>query len=293
LSIAFLMKYSRNLSRPGELQSVHQDRRVWLFILCWLLLPLGAAAPAMDAPESQGIQFRLIPGGSYLVGSPPDEAGRYAGEPTPHRVTLKPFYLALTETTNAQYDRFVRATGHPAPLYWQDKNLNAPEQPVVGVSWHDARAFCRWLAEETGVVHRLPTEAEWEAAARGGLVGQPYPWGRELPNAGGRYRANYYPNGFADDGFRLTAPVGSFAANGYGLLDLAGNVAEWCADETNPPGGGTPFAAADYRVRKGGSWRSRARDLRGAARKLTPPHTTDGFIGFRVLRQVSPPPQTP
>ncbi len=287
------MKYSRKLSRPGEQKTVHPDRTIWFYILCWLLLPLGAAAPAMDSPESQGIRFRLIPGGGYLLGSPPDEAGRYANEPTPRQVTLKPFYLAVTETTNAQYARFVQATGHPAPLYWQDKDLNAPEQPVVGVSWHDARAFCRWLAEETGVVHRLPTEAEWEAAARGGLVGQPYPWGRELPNAGGRYRANYYPNDFADDGFRLTAPVGSFPANGYGLFDLAGNVAEWCADETDPPGGGTPFAAPAYRVRKGGSWRSRARDLRGAARKLTPPHTADGFIGFRVLRQVSPSSPTP
>ncbi len=284
------MKYSRKLSGPGKLKTVRQGRRVWLFILCWLLLPLGAAAQSQDSLESQGLRFRLIPGGSYLLGSPPDEAGRYAGEPTPHRVTLKPFYLAATETTNAQYARFVKATGHPAPLYGQDKNLNAPDQPVVGVSWHDARAFCRWLTQETGAVHRLPSEAEWEAAARGGLVGQPYPWGRELPNAGGRYRANYYPNDFSDDGFRLTAPVGSFAANGYGLFDMAGNVAEWCADETDPPGEGTPFAAPDYRVRKGGSWRSRARDLRGAARKLTPPHTADGFIGFRVLRQAASPP---
>jgi formylglycine-generating enzyme required for sulfatase activity len=274
-------------------QSIPQNRRAWVFLLCWLLLPLCAPAPAMDAPESQGIRFRLVPGGGYLVGSPLTEAGRYTGEPTPHRVTLKPFYLAATETTNAQYARFVRATGHPAPLYWQDKNLNAPEQPVVGVSWHDAQAFCRWLSRETGTMHRLPTATEWEVAARGGLVGQPYPWGRELPNAGGRYRANYYPNDFADDGFRLTAPVGSFAANGYGLFDMAGNVAEWCADETDPPGGTTPFAAPAYRVRKGGSWRSRARDLRCAAQKLTPPHTTDGFIGFRVLRQVSSPPPTP
>ena len=156
---------------------------------------------------------------------------------------------------------------------------------MVGVSWHDAQTFCRWLTRVTGVVHRLPSEAEWEAAVRGGLVSQPYPWGREAPNAGGRYRANYYPDAFADDGFRLTAPVGSFAPNGYGLFDMAGNVSEWSADKKTPPGGKTPFAAPGYRVLKGGSWYSRARDLRSAARRFAPPHTADGFIGFRVLRE--------
>lgn len=242
-------------------------------------------AQAQDYLESQGLRFRLIPGGTYQLGSPLTEAGRYTAEPTPHKVPLKAFYLAETETTNAQYARFLKDTGHPPPLYWEDKNLNAPHQPVVGVSWHDAQVFCQWLSRETGVEQRLPTEAEWEAAARGGLLGEPYPWGRELPNSGGRNRANYYPNDFADDGFRLTARVASFPANGYGLFDMAGNVSEWCADEKTPPGGRTPFAAPNYRIRKGGSWYSRARDLRCAARKFSPPHTADGFIGFRVLRQ--------
>jgi len=255
-------------------------------VLCWLLLSLGHPALAQENLESQGMRFRLIPGGSYFLGSPLNEAGRFAGEATPYQVTLKPFYLAATETTNAQYARFLAATGHPEPLYWQDKNLNGPTQPVVGVSWHDAQAFCRWLTRETGAAHRLPSEAEWEAAARGGLGGEPYPWGRELPDAGGRYRANYYPNDFADDGYRLTAPVGSFPPNGCGLFDMAGNVSEWCADDQTPVGGGTPFAAPDYRIRKGGSWRSRARNLRCAARNFSPPHTADGFIGFRVLREM-------
>jgi len=256
----------------------------------WFLAGLIGLRPALaqETLDSQGMRFLRIPGGSYFLGSPPNEAGRYADEPTPYKVTLGSFYLAATETTNAQYAKFLKATGHPEPVYWQDENLNAPGQPVVGVSWHDAQAFCRWLTEKTGVVHRLPREAEWEAAARGGLVLEPYPWGRELPDAGGRYRANYYPNDFADDGFRLTAPVGSFPPNGYGLFDMAGNVSEWCADDKNPLGGGSPFAAPDYRVRKGGSWRSRARDLRCAARKFAPPRTADGFIGFRVLREITP-----
>jgi len=278
------MKYSQNLSESRQGKTLRSFFLVLALSLNWL-----DPAVSQDCLVSQGLRFRLIPGGSYLLGSPLNEPGRYANEPAPYRVTLRPFYLADTLTTNAQYERFLAATGHPAPLYWQDKNLNGPNQPVVGVSWHDAQAFCRWLTRETGVLHCLPTEAEWEAAARGGLTGEPYPWGRDLPDAGGRYRANYYPNDFADDGFALTAPVGSFPPNGYGLYDMAGNASEWCADQSTTQGGGTPFAAPDYRVRKGGSWRSRARDLRCAARKISPPDTADGFIGFRVLREAGSP----
>jgi formylglycine-generating enzyme required for sulfatase activity len=279
------MKYSKIYVRPRPRKIAGRSSLICILLLGWLLPAMGNPARAQNYVESQGLRFCLIPGGSYLLGSPPHEAGRYANEPTPRRVTIKPFYLAATETTNAQYARFLAATGHAPPVYWQDKNLNNPSQPVVGVTWQGARDFCQWLTQKTGVVHRLPSEAEWEAAARGGLAGEPYPWGRELPDAGGRYRANYYPNDFADDGFSLSAPVGSFPANGYGLFDMAGNVSEWCADEKAPLGGGTPFAAPDYRIRKGGSWRSRARNLRCAARQFSPPATAEGFIGFRILRQ--------
>jgi formylglycine-generating enzyme required for sulfatase activity len=239
---------------------------------------------AQEVLQYQGLRFRLIPGGSYLLGSPADEPGRYADEARPHRVTLPPFYMAVTETTNAQYGRFLKATDQPAPLYWEDKNLNNPSQPVVGVSWHDAQAFSQWLTQVTGVLHRLPTEAEWEAAARGGLNNQPYPWGAEAPDAGGVYRANYQTNNPGAAGFRLTAPVGSFPANGFGLYDLAGNVAEWCLDRYTPLGTAGPFKPGVLRLLKGGSWLSRARDLRCAARQSSPPPYADGFIGFRVVR---------
>ena len=93
-----------------------RDDRTWFFLLGWLFLSLGSLAQAQKCLESQGLRFLLIPGGSYFLGSPLHEAGRYANEPTPYRVTLKPVYLAATATTNAQYTRFLAATGHPAPL---------------------------------------------------------------------------------------------------------------------------------------------------------------------------------
>ena len=184
-------------------------------------------------------------------------------------------------------DRFLQATGHPAPLYWQDQNLNGPNQPVVGVSWDDAVAFCRWLTQVTGVPHQLPTEAQWEAAARGGLTGQPYPWGAEAPDAGGVFRANWRHDRTAKDGYLFTAPVGSFPANGYGLFDMAGNVSEWCLDRYMPTGSG-PFQPGLLRLMKGGSWFTQARDLRPAARQSAPPNmptatSASGWCGRRFL----------
>jgi len=261
-----------------------------------LLLPvlvLGIAffclAPAhsQETLESQGISFRLIPAGTYLLGSPPEESGRYADEPLPHHVKVEPFYLAAYETSNAQYARFLKATGHQAPLYWEDKNLNAPNQPVVGVTWKDAVAYTQWLTQTSGMPHRLPTEQEWEAAARGGLTGQPFPWGGEAPDAGRVFRANFRNDRTARDGFLFSAPVGSFPPNGYGLYDMAGNVAEWCLDQYVPAASG-PFKPGLLRLLKGGSWFSQARDLRGAARQSAVPDYADGYIGFRVVRPVSP-----
>ncbi len=243
----------------------------------------GLPAPAQEGLEHQGIRFRLIPSGNYLLGSPPQEPGRYADEAMPHRVRLEPFYIAVTETTNAQYGRFLQATGHKPPLYRQDKNLNSPSQPVVGVTWEDAAAFCRWLTQATGKSHQLPTEDRWEAAARGGLIGKSYPWGEELPDAGGVFRANY-----RQGPQRLSAPVGSFPPNGFGLYDMAGNVAEWCLDQYTPSGAGGPFKPGVLRLLKGGSWFSQARELRAAARQSAPPDYADGYIGFRVV--LLPPP---
>jgi formylglycine-generating enzyme required for sulfatase activity len=255
-----------------------------VLLVLWLTLSIFSPGWSQENLESQGIKFRLIPGGYYLLGSAVSEPGRYADEGTLHRVRVDEFYIAVTETTNAQYARFLKATGYKAPIYWGDKNLNAPRQPVVGVSWEDAAAFCNWLTKATGVPHNLPTEAQWEAAARGGLSGKLYPWGDEAPDGGGVYRANYRHDRTARDGYLFSAPVGSFPPNGYGLYDMAGNVSEWCLDRYVPVAASGPFKPGPLRLLKGGSWFSQARDLRCAARQSAPPAYADGYIGFRVVR---------
>lgn len=279
---------------------------LWRWLACGLIclsltagwpLPPAFAAPPRPLAETNplGMTLLLIPGGEYLLGSPAAEAGRYWHEGPQHRVQLSPFYITEKEITNAQYGQFLAATGHPAPPYWKDRTLNNPSQPVVGVTWHDAMAFAAWLSQISGHRYRLPTEAEWEAAARGGLVAQPFPWGSSPPEQDGRYLANFNPNPYDGDGFRYTAPVGSFPPNAYGLFDMAGNVAEWCGDwyeaaayskrrRLNPTGP----AIGTERVLRGGSWYSRARELRCAARQSAPPDRTDGFIGFRLVRPISP-----
>jgi formylglycine-generating enzyme required for sulfatase activity len=261
----------------------------FLISLCLgLLLPSFHPAASQETLEAQGIPFRLIPGGWYFLGSPPNETGRYADEVSSHKVNLKAFYISVTEITNAQYGRFLKATGRQAPLYWQDRNLNAPNQPVVGVTWFDAVAFCKWLTNVTGVPYQLPTEDQWEVAARGGLVSQPYPWGTQAPDAGGVFRANFRTATPGATGFSFTAPVGSFGANGYGLFDMAGNVSEWCQNRYVPLRQSGPFKPGVLRLLKGGSWTNGPRDLRNAARQSAPPTYADGYIGFRVVRLAQP-----
>jgi formylglycine-generating enzyme required for sulfatase activity len=281
------MKDLEKLPRQSCGKTDRRKPQCLFLLLCWLLLPIWSAL-AQETLEAQSIRFRLIPGGWYFLGSPPNEIGRYADEAPSHKVNLKPFYISVTEITNAQYARFLKATGHKQPLYWQDRNLNGPNQPVVGVTWNDAAAFCRWLTRVTGAPHELPTENQWETAARGGLVAQPYPWGDQTPDAGGVFRANFRTSLPGATGFSFTAPVSSFPANGYGLFDMAGNVSEWCQDRYVPLPTGGPFHPGVLRLLKGGSWIAGPRDLRPAARQSAPPHYADGYIGFRVVRLPQP-----
>ena len=130
--------------------------------------------------------------------------------------------MAVEPVTNEEYARFLKAGDHPAPRFWDDPAFSKPRQPVVGVSWFDAVAYCDWLSEAAGSTYRLPTEAEWERAARGG-VDAPYPWGDEpFDGNGGRFTQE------------ATWEVGAAPPNPYGLVDIGFNVHEWCSDWYDP-----------------------------------------------------------
>jgi len=142
-----------------------------------------------------------------------------------HRVWVDEFLLAACQVTNAEYTLFLLGTGSQPPPFWNDADFNRPEQPVVGVSWHEAVRYCEWLRLHTGRAFRLPTEAEWERAARGGREGAPYPWGDAPPQLLRDYAercAGYWRTG--------PEPVGRGEANGYGLYNMCDNVHEWCSD---------------------------------------------------------------
>jgi sulfatase modifying factor 1 len=199
-----------------------------------------------------------------------------------HRVWIDAFRLAAHQVTNADYSRFLPATGTLPPPFWNDANFNHPKQPVVGVSWHEAAAYCQWLSAAGGRWYRLPTEAEWERAARGGVEGSLFPWGdgppETLPNYATRWRTG-------------PEPVGESAPNAFGLFDVCANVHEWCSDwydpdyyavshEHNPRGPET----GQRRVSRGGSWRHHIKVTRCAARSSIPPEFQYADYGFRVAQ---------
>ena len=197
-----------------------------------------------------------------------------------HRVWVDEFLLAACQVTNADYARFLLASGHLPPPLWNDHHFSHPQQPVVAVSWVAASKYCEWLAAATGRPFRLPTEAEWERAARGGAESKLYPWGDEppqlLPNYDQRWKTG-------------PEPVGRYAPNALGLYDICENVHEWCSDwyqadyyafspDRNPrgPNSGT------RRSSRGGSWRHHIKVSRCAARSSIPPEFQYADYGFRV-----------
>lgn len=204
------------------------------------------------------------------------------------------FYIDKYEITNAQYKKFMDATGHHKPYYWDDRNFNAPNQPVIGVSWDDANAYSEWVGE------RLPMESEWEKSAIGELVSKRYVWGDEWipPKNAGNFADEAAKKTFTgmitidgyDDYYAYTAPIGSYNPNGYGLYDMAGNVWEWC-DSINDN-----YYKSDnfYRYMRGGSFFNDADTdigyfLRIAYRKILfspSDSTTACYVGFRCVQDV-------
>ena len=229
-------------------------------------------------PEAAG--FALVPGGWFVMGS---AAGRPDEAPA-HRVWVDAFELAVDPVTRAEYARFREETGRAAPRGWDDPRFAAPDLPVVGVSWNDAAVYCLWRSSRGGRPVRLPTEAEWERAARGPRGGPTCPDGGGVPA--------WIPNGGRGplDG---PWPVTLGPPNGFGVRGIAANVHEWCAD----------WHASDYyarsparnpagpprgrrRASRGGSWRHAVTISRVAARSRLDPSFRYTDYGFRVARDV-------
>ena len=265
--------------------------------------PIVSGPPANPQPgqiyaePTTGMEFVWIAPGEFNMGSPEAERDRSANEIL-HPVRLNGFWMSKTEVTNAQYRQF--KSSHDSGAY-EDQDLNAPNQPVVRVSWQEAVAYADWLSGKTGRRYRLPTDAVWEYAARAGQTGSRY-WGDD-PNQACRY-ANIYdetarqakPFNWANypcqDGQAAAAPVGQYAANAFGLHDMLGNVAEWTCSEYDSAysGGETRCAdpqatASGRRVLRGGSWSDYPGLVRFAYRFPAAPEYGQWRydIGFRLV----------
>lgn len=226
-----------------------------------------------------GYELVAIPGGRFVMGSPDDEPGHRESEGPRHQVELSGFYLGRHQVTNAQYEEFLRCNPEAEePRYWGDRRFNHPRQPVVGVSWWDARSFCEWAGLS------LPTEAQWEYACRAGTTTRYWSGDGEEDLA----RADWYGE---DPVTGATHPVGEKAPNSFGLYDMHGNVHEWCEDAWSDTFAGSMPRAGDglraqpigarSRVVRGGSWIMPALGARSAYRYGRPPHYRSFDVGFR------------
>ena len=228
-----------------------------------------------------GLEYVWISPGKFQMGAVPGDDEARDHEKPRHRVEItKGFWMSRTPVTVVAYKRFVEATSHKMP---EAPSFNASwgkeDHPIVNVSWHEAAAYCEWADG------RLPTDAEWEYAARGGKEDLIYPWGNKISSQNAKYNST--------DG---TAPVGSYPANGFGLHDMAGNVWEWCLDwfttgyyasspSRDPQG---PSEKGRLRGLRGGSWFVSPVDQRSSVRYGIRPGVWVHYIGFRCAREVSP-----
>lgn len=237
-----------------------------------------------------GPELVVIPAGSFRMGA--IHGGGDPDEKPVHAVTIpRHFAMGRYEVTFAEYDRFCQATGREKPKdgrrWFPFSNWGRDRRPVMNVTWDDAVAYTRWLSGQTGQRYRLPSESEWEYAARGGSE-ERYWWGFGV----GENRANCKGCGSAWDN-KKTAPVGSFGANPFGLFDTAGNVWEWCQDTWHESYEGAPANGKAWeggedkrRVQRGGSFGSKPRYIRSSARGRGNPDGRYVYLGLRVLREL-------
>jgi formylglycine-generating enzyme required for sulfatase activity len=258
-----------------------------------IIKPASAFRDCRDCPE-----MLVVPAGSFMMGSPDSEPGRFDNEGPQHRVTLvRAFAIGKYEVTVAEFRAFENDSGidlgggdgsSGSDCDWQAPDFSQTDRhPVVCMSWHDANAYVAWLSQKTGKRYRLLTESEWEYAARAGTATS-YFWGsdpRDLCE---------YANGngtTCQDGYDDTAPVGSYKPNAFGLYDMAGNAWEWVQDCFSVSYERTPIdgsAATDVvcaaRALRGGSWYYNPQNLRSANRQGWPVRRRENDFGFRVAR---------
>ncbi len=254
---------------------------IGLFLL--FITPLLLAA----APPVQPTTMITIAPGEFTMGSSEkdiewaaqtfySESLDYYRDETPaHTVNLPAYKIDITEVTMGQYRLYREQTGVPAPKFMDNDRFNQDHQPVVGVTWQEAADYCTTMGK------RLPTETEWEKAARG-TDGRFYPWGNKPDETQANIRGK-------KDGYRYSAPVGQakFGASPYGVRDMAGNVWEWTADWYQPyPGNIHPndFYGKQFRVIKGGSWFSNLDLARIPVRGKSLPDRRNNFLGFRCAK---------
>jgi len=242
-----------------------------IFVFGFVAVLLSDASSGEELlPHSTGtVDVIAIPAGDFVMGMKEGPIDAPA-----HTVHIDAFSIEATEVTNAQYFEFCRTTGHRLPEFWgmsvYQSGLDFPDHPVVGVSYFDAKAYAEWAGR------RLPTEAEWEYAARGGLSEKLFPNGDELNDTGAVF------------GGRRLQPVASFEPNDFGLFDMAGNVVEWTADFYDPStytyaGRDNPIGPDEgkFRVIRGGGWHSGKYCTRVYHRNALPPGWVDFAVGFR------------
>ncbi len=249
-----------------------------------------------EADFGSGLIMVYIPPGTFTMGSNEGDDD----EKPPHDVYLDGYWLGKTEVTFDQYDRFCEEANRNKP---SDEGWGRGKRPVINVSWDDANDYCEWLSQKTGLEFKLPTEAQWEKAARGS-DGRKYPWGNDPPSGD---KVNFadkkmwlkYTKSWADldidDGYADTAPVGSYPAGAspYGLMDMAGNVWEWCMDwydggyyKNSPPKSPEGPSKGSIRVVRGGGWYFIAVLVRCAYRHYDAPSYRSNYQGFRLCQEV-------